>query len=407
MEISGNGIALNDKNARSIMRGGVVRLDSEWKDGSLIIREGRGGVDKEPEIVLRGTVLRAASAEREGDITLKLLQVPVAALIDAFVNVLPRSLQESTATGKIEAKARIRIKGKKTAVDGEMTLEDGSLEVPSQKLGIASINGTIPFALDLSGQVAPEPGEKLRFTRANYSRLLPLLQKGGKGDHPFTIGAVRYGTTELATTTLAIRGDNGITEIRSLQSALFQGTLLGVGFVRYRGGVQYGADILIHDLSLRELCNSYPAIKGYMSGRVDGFVSLYNQGKGLNDLKGFVEFWARGNREEKMLVSKEFLQKLAGKKLKGIFFRNDRSYDRGEIAAYLEGGYLTFKTLDISHTNFIGIRDLSVSVAPVQNKISLDHLLTSIREAATRGKAAAGGGGETAAPPATEFKWEE
>ena len=216
-----------------------------------------------------------------------------------------------------------------------------------------------------------------------------------------------FRSTEFGTTTLSIGGDNGFTEIKSLQSELFRGALLGIGFIRYKGGVQYGADILIHDLSLRELCNSYPAIKGYMSGRVDGFVSLYNQGKGLNDLKGFVEFWTRGAKEEKMLVSKEFLQKLSGKKLKGIFFQNDRSFDRGEIAAYLEGGFLTFKTLDISHTNLIGIRDLSVSVAPVQNKISLDHLLASIREAATRGKAAAGGGGETAAPPATEFKWEE
>jgi hypothetical protein len=407
MEISGNGIALASKSGKSILRDGGVRLDGEWLDGTLIVREGRGAVGKEPEILLRGRVAKAATAEREGDVALSLPRVPVAAFIDAFVNVLPRPLQEATATGKIEAKARIRIKRKQTALDGEVTLADGSLEVPSQKLSIASINGTIPFALDLSGQVAPESHEKMSFTRGNYSRLLPLLQRGEKGERPFTIGKVRFGTTEFGTTTLSIRGDNGLTEIKSLQSELFQGALLGVGFVRYKGGVQYGADILVHDLSLRELCNSYPAIKGYMSGRVDGFVSLYNQGKGLNDLKGFVEFWTRNSKDEKMLVSKEFLQKLAGKKLKGIFFQNDRSFDRGEIAAYMEGGYLTFKTLDISHTNFVGIRDLSVSVAPVQNKISLDHLLTSIREAASRGKSATGGGDEPAAPPATEFKWEE
>jgi hypothetical protein len=407
LELSGNGIALAGKNGRSILRGGALRLDADWLDGSLIIREGRGAVGKEPEIGLRGRVDRAASADREGDIALSLPAVPVAALLDAFVNVLPRPLQESTVSGTIEAKARIRIKGKETALDGEVTLDGGSLEVPSQKLSIASVNGTIPFALDLSGKDVPGPAEKVSFTRANYSRLLPLLQMGGKGDHPFTIGKIIFGTTEFGTTTLSIRGDNGLTEIKSLQSALFQGALLGIGFVRYKGGVQYGADILVHDLSLRELCNSYPAIKGYMSGRVDGFVSLYNQGKGLNDLKGFVEFWTRNSKEEKMLVSKEFLQKLAGKKLKGIFFQNDRSYDRGEIAAYMEGGFLTFKTLDISHTNLIGIRDLSVSVAPVQNKISLDHLLTSIREAASRGKAATGGGEEPAAPAATEFKWED
>src|SRR5208282_4457058 len=150
-----------------------------------------------------------------------------------------------------------------------------------------------------------------------------------------------------------------------------------------------------------------PAIKGYLSGRVDGFVSLFGKEKGLNDMKGLVEIWTRGVNNEKMLVSKEFLQKLAGKKIKGLFFQNDRPYDRGEIGAYLDEGYLTFTTLDISHTNILGITDLSVSVAPVQNRISLDHLFTTIREAATRGKAATGGAAPEAAPASSDFKWEE
>jgi hypothetical protein len=180
---------------------------------------------------------------------------------------------------------------------------------------------------------------------------------------------------------------------------------LGRGFFRYQGGAQYGADILIHDLSLRELCNSYPGIKGYLSGRVDGFVSLFGKEKGVSDMKGLVNIWTRGVKDEKMLVSKEFLQKLAGKKIKGLFFQNDRSYDRGEIGAYLDEGYMTFTTLDISHTNFLGIKDLSVSVAPVQNKINLEHLFTTIREAAARGKAATGG--EAPAPASSDFRWEE
>jgi hypothetical protein len=140
---------------------------------------------------------------------------------------------------------------------------------------------------------------------------------------------------------------------------------------------------------------------------VDGFVSIYGTDKGLNDLKGLVAVWTRESPEEKMLVSKEFLQKLAGKNIRGMFFQSDRPFDRGEIGAYLEGGFLTFETLDISHTNFLGIRDLSVSVAPVQNKIGLDHLLTTIREAAARGKAATGSAPAPEKPAGGEFKWEE
>ena len=104
-----------------------------------------------------------------------------------------------------------------------------------------------------------------------------------------------------------------------------------------------------------------------------------------------------------MLVSKEFLQKLAGKKLQGFFFQNDRPYDNGEISAYLLNNYLTFEKLNISHTNLLGMKDLNVSVAPVQNRIALDHLLESIRNAAARGK-----GGDQGAPPVqTDLKWLE
>ena len=49
------------------------------------------------------------------------------------------------------------------------------------------------------------------------------------------------------------------------------------------------------------------------------------------------------------------------------------------------------------------MKDLSVSVAPVQNRIALDHLLGSIRDAAARGK----GGGEATQPVKTDLKWLE
>ncbi|HEX2769709.1 MAG TPA: hypothetical protein VHN12_10540, partial [Geobacteraceae bacterium] len=407
MAISGSDLAITAKNGRTLLNKGGLKLDGEWGDGNLLLREGKVTIGKEPAISLRGKISRAASPEREGEISLALSRVSLTSLFDAFANILPRSLQEATAAGNVAVDGKLRIKGKQTTVTGEMTLEGGSLDVPSQKLSIIAINGAIPISLNISGKAAPKHPEKLSFSRENYSRILQVMRQPAKEGHILTIGKISFGTTEFATTTLAIRAGNGLTEITSLESGLFQGALLGHGFFRYQGGAQYGADILVHDLSLREVCNSYPAINGYLSGRVDGFVSLFGTKRGLNDLKGFVDFWARSDKNEKMLVSKEFLQKLAGKKLKGIFFQNDRPYDRGEIGAYLEEGYLTFKTLDISHTNFLGVRDLSVSVAPVQNKISLDHLLTTIREAAARGKAATGGAAPAETPAASEFKWEE
>jgi len=98
---------------------------------------------------------------------------------------------------------------------------------------------------------------------------------------------------------------------------------------------------------------------------------------------------------------------MAGKKLRGFFFRDDRPYDQAEISATLEEGYLTFETLDIVHTNIFGIRDLSVSIAPSQNRIALDHLFNTIKQATVRGKAVTGEDIPAEAPITPGFKWQE
>jgi hypothetical protein len=410
MTLTGRDIALTGKEGKNLLAGGALTLSGEWMHGNLLIREGKLDVGKDLALTLGGELAGAATASREGTFTIGLAQVPLASLQKAAANLLPRSLQGGALAGTVAAQGKFRFQGKRAVLDGEVALKDCAADIPAQKLNIAAINGAIPFSLDFAGMAALRAPEKLRFTRQNYPRLLALLQDGAKKGRTLTIGKVRFGTTELGPTILAIRASDGLTEVESLKSTLFRGALLGHGYFRYQGKVNYGADMLVHDVSLRELCNTYPAIKGYLSGRVDGLVSLFGRGTAVNDLAGYLELWTRSSKDEKMLVSKEFLQKLAGKKFKGIFFREDRPFDRGEIGAWMEDGYLTFDTLDISHTNFLGIRDLSVTVAPVQNRIGVAHLFSAIKEAAARGKPSAGSA--PSAPPAEkpsegEFKWEE
>jgi hypothetical protein len=177
-----------------------------------------------------------------------------------------------------------------------------------------------------------------------------------------------------------------------------------------RQGFTYRGDLLVNDLSLKRLCGSLPGMTGYISGRVDGIVSLAGAGKGINGMVGYVDLWARRGKREQMLVSKEFLQRLSKQKISGFFFSSDRPYDQAEITANLEGGFLSFDKLSILHTNLLGVRDLNVSIAPSQNRIELEHLLSAIASAAARGK-----GGAAPQPPTPagtpaetpEFKWQE
>jgi len=288
-----------------------------------------------------------------------------------------------------------------------LAFKDGRLELPSQKFTAADINGNLPFSLDFSG-AAPFPiAEASAFSRENYPRLLKQLRERSVSGPSVRVGQVSFGQLELGALTLHVQARNGITEITSLRTSFIDGSVLGQGFVAVKNGLNYRGDLLIHDLSLLQLCNRVPAIKGYISGRLDGVISLDGREKDLQGLVGFTNLWTREGSGEKMLVSKEFLQRMSGKKLRGFFFRNDRSYDRAEIKATLDKGDLTFETLDIVNTNLFGIRDLRVSIAQSQNWIALDQLFSTIKQAIVRGKAAAGEGGPSEAPITPEFKWQE
>jgi hypothetical protein len=99
---------------------------------------------------------------------------------------------------------------------------------------------------------------------------------------------------------------------------------------------------------------------------------------------GRAEFWADPKGGEKMRISREFLERIGGPTAK--LYLGERRFDTGIMDVYLLDGYLIFKELELSNRNLLGMTDLSVKVAPLSNRIALDHLLWTITEAATRAK---------------------
>jgi hypothetical protein len=407
-ESTGSGIAASGSGKKTLFSDAGYRLSGSLSRERLKITTARVTVGRGFMITGTGDVVNPLSAQREGRIRFQAPSTPLNDIIDPFVNMLPRLIQEASVGGAVALEGNLALHGARKLLDGSLRLDRMLLDIPSQNLKVADISGTLPFSLDLSGKSSAEMRETANFTRKNYPLILEQFRNRVAGGQSITVGSVSFGPLRLGETSLRVSASDGITRITSLRSSLYEGALLGAGSFMLRDGVRFRSDLLINGLSLKLLCASIPAIKDYISGRVDGLVSLGSVGKGVAGLIGFSELWAREGNGEKMLVSKLFLQKLSGKNLSGFFFRNDRPFDQAKITAELAGGYLTFETLDISHTNLFGVRDLSVTIAPSQNRIALDHLFNSIKQAAARGKAATG----TATPeqPATaepEFKWEE
>ncbi|MEA5114088.1 MAG: hypothetical protein VB050_08660 [Geobacteraceae bacterium] len=402
---TGRDISLRNAGGREIISKAELKLRSTLSGGDIILQEAVISRGREIAARLSGSVKQFASTGRKGEISCALDTLPLNSALDAFANVLPRGLQEAECRGTLAMRGNASLNGKRLETSGELTIAGASIEIPSQKVSIVDIDGRVPFSFIIPGQGQDRQAPAVSYSRKNYQRLLAAFRKVKPTGAPLRIGSVRFGALQTGKIEAYVDADRGMMEISSLNVTLYGGALMGKGFLNYDNGIECEADFLLDNLSLKQFCASFPRIEGYMTGRVDGVMSLYQGNNNVRGLNGFVNLWTRAGNGEKMLVSKEFLQKLAGKKLKGFFFTNDRSYDNGEISAFLRDGFLTFEELDISHRNLLGMKDLSVTVVPVQNRISLGHLLESIREAAARGKS--GGGEDTKTPVQTDLKWLE
>jgi hypothetical protein len=407
VEASGNGINLAGKGGKVLVMGAGFTLKGDMAGPNISVREARITQGENVAVKIDGSMTNAASSSRQGKLSIELGATPVNSLLDAFANMLPKPLQQANGAGSLGMRGALEITDGKTLLEGAVQFDNAMVDIPEQKVSVSGIAGSLPFSLYLSGAKVEKPSDALTFSKENYPALLKNLRQRPKTGLPLKIAKVRFGALETGDISLYLKADNGRIDVTSVESSLYNGTSIGKGYFLYDNGFYYATDILISDMSLRLFCSSYPSLKGYISGQLDGIISLYGGKGGIPALIGFVDLWAHKGKGEKMLVSKEFLQRLAGKKLRGFFFREDRPYNKGEISAYLEDGYLTFEELTISHTNFLGMKDLSVSVAPVQNKIGLEHLFQVIREAAARGKVTTGGAPAPEAPPQTDLKWLE
>jgi len=172
--------------------------------------------------------------------------------------------------------------------------------------------------------------------------------------------------------------------IGSFSAKMFGGKLSGAASVDLSSGLTYQAGLIVDAVSLTQLCEDITPIKGYISGKVNGIAALKGSGTGLAKITGKADFWTYSDREEKTRISREFLEKIGGPQVRA--YLGERRFDKGIMNIYIQRGFLLFRDLEISNKNFLGMTDLSVKVAPLNNRIAIDHLMWTITEAAQRAK---------------------
>ena len=413
MAVKAKGLSITNSTGKTIFSNGGINLNGALLGEQITVDTAVVSAGEDVAFTIKGVMERVFSSNRKGHFFVALPVTPVNSMIDPVVNIMPRLVQEAILDGTIAGEGSLDLQNDKMLLQGAVRLKDVAVKLDDQRLQVADLNGVIPVSLDFTGNNVGRTFDTLSFTRENYPRLLEQYRRQAGEASSVTIGRLVLGPLDLGSVGLQMSAGNGVTRIDRLKASLYGGNVFGKAAFSIDRGPYSRADLLLDGISLRQLCDVFPKITGYISGLLDGVISIDATGREMAGLSGFTELWAREGKREKKLISKEFLQKLSGKKLSGFFFRNDRPYDNAEINAILEYGYLTFELLDITNTNFFGVTDLSVSIAPTQNRIALAHLFDTIQQAAVRGtrstagEPSAGEQKQEGAPSEQGFQWQD
>jgi hypothetical protein len=389
-------IALRDKQ-RTVIREGMVSGDIVFKGNDFDIRADAGAGKLSADIV--GTVKSFGHKHRSGELKISTPEVKVADIRETFWDVFPDSMLYAGMEGFLASDLAIQYDDSSIGVKGTLMLNDIVLKGENGEYTVGPINGIIPVAYAKGNNLQTSSFLKERegafngihesftlqsFERNTFRSLSTYYAKktNDKSYSLITVGTVSYGFPLLDAINIWIRPEGKFLHVGHFSGNIFGGKLNGSAIIDLADAFQYKAGFHIEGLSLTELCDSIEPIRGYIMGKVDGIATAKGDGGGLSRLIGKADFWTYSTKKEKTKISKEFLHKIGGPSLQR--YLGDRTFDKGTMSLYLQQGFVIFRELEISNRNFFGMKDLDIKVAPLSNRISLDHLMWSITEAAYR-----------------------
>jgi hypothetical protein len=374
---------VNKKTKQYILKDALIqtKIALQGKDCAFTSAASAGKVG----VTAEGTVKALLGKDRSVSILGHLKETPLMEIRNSFWDVFPDSLLYAGMGGSVSSDLRADNEKDKIVLRGDLRLKDLVLEGENNEYSVGPVNGVLPFVYsapdEMNKPITLPTFERSEFESIgrHYADTSPTVDY-----HRITIGSLQYGFRLLKDLDIWIKQDGSSVNVERFSANIFGGRLNGSAVIDLNNGVHYRAGMILKGLSMTELCDAIDPIKGYISGKVDGIGLLKGSGPGLPDLIGKADLWTYSSKTEKTKISRELLQKIGGPSIKSYI--GDRPFDKGVMSLYIQKGFLIFRELEIAHRNFLGVQDLSVKVAPLSNRIAIDHLMWTIVEAANRAK---------------------
>ena len=368
---------------RTIIKDGILKAGVKFKGKDLDFT----GDAKAGKLSARisGSVNGFSNRDRLIMVHLSFPEVKALDVRETFWDIFPDSLLYTGMDGSLTADISVRYDASALEVKGKLLLGDLVLNGENGEYSVGPMRGVLPVVYT-QGNDTMSPPELPSFEQGEFKNTSHYYAEQKRDDsyNLISLGTVSYGFQLLDNVNLWVRPEGKFMHIGYFSGNIFGGKLHGSGIMNLADKFQYKAGFLLEGLSLTQLCERIEPIKGYISGKVNGTATVKGSGAGLSQLIGKADFWTYGTKDEKTKISKEFLHKVGGPSLK--MYLGDRNFDTGIMSLYLQNGFVIFRELEISNRNFIGIKDLDMKVAPLNNRIAIDHLMWSITEAAFRAK---------------------
>jgi len=399
-EISGSvfirNAALRKDNKRNIFKDAFLHLKFQLK-GEYLGFKADTAIGK-ISTNISGNIKRVLQKDRTVEMKIIQPEVKAADIRETFWEIFPDNLLYAGLDGSVSSEASIHYANRDLKVNGTLKIAEFILQGENGEYSIGPVNGVVQIAYNRTNNPLSSPFSKggkggfdnkkeIRlpsFERSEFDNLSKhYSQKTLEDDYSrITIGSLSYGFKFSDNISIWIKQEGSVLNIGRFSGNIFGGRLNGSAVIDVSDDLNYRAGILLEGLSLTKLCEGIEPIKGYISGKISGIANLKGNGAGVSHLIGKADFWTYSTADEKTKISREFLHKMGGPSLKA--YLGDRKFDKGIMNLYLQNGFVVFKQLEISNRNLLGMTDLSIKVAPLNNRIAIDHLMWSITEAAQR-----------------------
>lgn len=315
--------------------------------------------------------------------------VPGEKLQSVAFDFLPEMLGYGTFQGAASVRGLLTGSGERLVLD--LALQAYGLEFLSEDktLRVRGVQGRLPLSIVLAGE-APDLAGYAAPSRAEHRKVINQFGRACEEGPPLLVDRVRFSVFVADHLKFHAAVEDGSLRLRLCEAELWNGVLRGETRVAVStDGVRYAGQVLVEGASLKAFCEQSVALNGFMSGVANATLTFGGDTGGVARGKALTEIWVDPEGAEPRVISRDFLVKMGGERIRSLLHSDRLEYDRAAFRCGLSGGILSVYELELLHqanpVKALVRKDVSFEVRiPQRNSISLDQLIKNIKNLEVR-----------------------